>query len=902
LACVFLFFAAPSLHAQTSPEVTKGVLWLTTQVQPDGSLLGEPQSIATPLQARTDAAQTLKLLASVPVSLTNAIAADSEDNTEYLARKIIALSASGLDVTNYVNTLLSRQNPDGGFGGATDYSSNIIDTAWTVMALDQTNLVNGNANNLARAYIVSQLSTDHGMPGANDVNRIYSSALALLALEKTPTSNAVAIQGLTGWLLQRQGADGSWNGNTYLTALVFNAVVPVTADATVRTAARTYLVSGQASDGSWNGDPFLTALVLRALSGQPPASTTTTITNTAQLQGLVVDQVTNLPLAGVTVTVTAAGSSDAVATTDSTGQFMLSNLPAGTFQVIYARSGYVTTYTSYMLTSQQTLNAGIVRLTQNSVAGGVIRGQIRAAATGLPLAGVTVTVSASGAANLVTTSDGTGSFELDGVTPGVVTFSAALAGYQIASSVGTVTAGQTLFFVSSLYADGSTPPSTTHLTGKIISALQSTPLANVSIQASGSNGNSTGVSDANGRFDVTMSANTNVVTYVLGGYKTLSQTYNITAGSTFDVGTVSLMPNLYIVKGRVVDATNTAIAGAQVQVVGTNLVATTAADGSYLLILGYIHPQPGITSSNTIRASATGFNSQSAIVQLTDPAAVEQDFTLTPQTAGAMSIVSLTSDQTHYAAYAPVSFAFQAQNGSTQSVSGSASVFIVDAQGNAVDSQQATWIDSGGATQTQFTFAPGATNITVPWNTRAYAPGNYTVVVRIYQGTPDMPASVVGTVDRQASFTIDPTQAISNLTVTPLPRFSNLGANAQIQFNLNIVNRSNVPTSIDVSYQLKTPSGATVYSATTTVPLAPADNVKSIVVDGTSYTFVESGTHPTTVQVSNGPVPANVTGNPIGVAPDIRIDATQQITPPMITPDGDKRIHLNIQLKGVELQ
>ncbi len=134
LACSFSFCAATPAVAEAQPEIVRGLQWLTQQVQPDGTLGGEGNSIATPLQNRAVTVQTLKLLSTAPSSMIDAIDAETDNSTEYVARKMIALASAGRDISPQTIDLLSRQNADGGFGGALGYSSNSIDTAFALFA------------------------------------------------------------------------------------------------------------------------------------------------------------------------------------------------------------------------------------------------------------------------------------------------------------------------------------------------------------------------------------------------------------------------------------------------------------------------------------------------------------------------------------------------------------------------------------------------------------------------------------------------------------------------------------------------------------------------------------------------------------------------------------------------
>ncbi|HXA48407.1 MAG TPA: carboxypeptidase-like regulatory domain-containing protein, partial [Burkholderiaceae bacterium] len=395
-ALVFFGSSLVSLpsEAQTPPAVTHGVQWLSTQVQSDGSLQNEAQSIATPLQSRAEAAQTLRLLATLPSALANIINASAESNTQYLARQIISLNSSGVDTSRFLTAMLQQQNADGGFGGEFTYSSDTVNTAWAVLAMAQTSQTSSNAAVQARTFLTNQINIDGGVIESTSWSRIYDSAIVLQALETTPdNSNASVISGLNSWLLLQQGGDGSWQSNSFLSAYALMAVTPVGSDASVRTNASNFLLSKQAADGSWNDDPFLTAVILRAISAQPANATGATV-----VQGQVVDSVSKLALSGATVAVVGGG---ATTTTDTNGNFTLNNLAAGPLSLGIASTGYNSTTRSLTIVAGQTVNTGIIGLVQLGTAT-IIRGQIVAASSGAPLAGVSVAVTGSGSGNATT--------------------------------------------------------------------------------------------------------------------------------------------------------------------------------------------------------------------------------------------------------------------------------------------------------------------------------------------------------------------------------------------------------------------------------------------------------------------------------------------------------------------
>lgn len=762
-------------QAQTPPEVARGLQWLIPQVQADGSLLNEPQSIATQLQNRSEAAQTLKLLATVPPGLTSIIAAEPEDNSEYLARKAVSLAVNGFDPTSYVNLLLQRQGLEGGFGPAPNYASNLGDTAWTVLALAQANQGGSDAAKRARAYLAAQLQPDGGISGNTDASRTHNSAIALLALQTTPdSSNATAVRSLAAWLQQRQAADGSWSADTYLSAFVLSAIFPVTADATVRNTARTFLASTQVANGSWNDDPFLTALVLRVLSMQyTPAPTT------GNLQGQVVDNATNAPLSGVTVAL--AGAASQTATTDATGHFSLSGLAPGSYSASYSRTGYNGGTASYSITAGQMLDVGMIRLAQLPTKG-IIHGQVTSSAQ-VALPGVTVSL--SGAATMTAISDADGRYEFIVASPGAFTIAAILSGYQTANASGTIAAGQTVVFSPVLYTNSETAVTTIRYLGKVVSAGQSTPLANVAIQITGT-ASSSATTSPTGQFDLTMNPGSYTATFTLAGYTSVSQTFVASAGTTVDGGNVALSPirTSSSVTGKVIDTSNAAIAGATVQVVGTTSVATSAADGSYTL--------SGIAGNSfSLRASATGYNTETVGLQVSGPGDFSQNFTLSAQSAGNLAIGALTVTPASVGSNANVSAVATISNSGNADASAVLQMLVFDA--NQTLAGKGSAYDAGNNLIGQVTLAAGQQlDVRFAWNSAQFAPGAYVLDARLVQPgsiSKEMPQGSM-LVERAGALTIT-SQAHFAGSIIANPPVLQAGTNTAIKLSAIVQNDGN---------------------------------------------------------------------------------------------------------------
>lgn len=116
-AALAAWLGVPSL---ASAGVSEGIAWLATQPNANGGFGGTPNSLATPVQST---AEVLRAYQSVgqqsQPSFAPALAylnADAEENTEFLARKIVVNAAAGGDISALVTALLAHQNADGGFG------------------------------------------------------------------------------------------------------------------------------------------------------------------------------------------------------------------------------------------------------------------------------------------------------------------------------------------------------------------------------------------------------------------------------------------------------------------------------------------------------------------------------------------------------------------------------------------------------------------------------------------------------------------------------------------------------------------------------------------------------------------------------------------------------------------
>lgn len=622
-----------------------------------------------------------------------------------------------------------------------------------------------------------------------------------------------------------------------------------------------------------------------ALSTTPPTETT------GLLKGTVADN-NGQPLAGAAVSL--VGNKTYTASTGLAGEFSVSTMDPDTYAVSLSAAGYLSQSYSVTILAGVTTDLGTVKLLPSPTSGS-ISGIVTDFVTGNVLAGVAVTVTGVSTWQAVTGSDGT--YQIPDVTPGAVTLSAARTGYGTVTGSGIVTAGGILTFSPGLLA----LPTRGEIKGTVADSGTGLPIQGASVTISPDpSGTGPLATDASGMFaQNNIEPGTYTISINATNYSGQIYTATIVAGNTTDFGTIALapMPVSTTITGTVTDfSTGLPIAGADVFIVGTTTAVKTDSSGSYTL--------SGISLSDFIlRASIEGYDSLIFHISLNSYGLYEVNFELTASQASALKIVSLATDKQNYAAYAPVSMAINVQNSGSTLVSGTVSVSIENVQGEVVDYLLSTTVDANGQVQSRYDFQPGNTTlVNIPWDTKDLPPGTYAVIAKVLTGDAGVGGGTTVAVEGATSFIIDSTQAIASLALTPLPRFTNLGATEQVNFLATVANRSNVAVELGIAYEWRSPSGVLLKNGASTISLLPAESSKAVLLEVFPYTFVESGDHPVQVQIVSGPTPVSLTGGVVSTAPGIRIEPSQNLTPATVVPDGDKRIRIDIRLKGVEVK
>lgn len=883
-----------SASAQTS-EITNGLNYLKTAQNSDGSWGGTDTSINTTFYSTALTIETFKILKETNIqAYTNGVQWLSNytvDNTGYIAWRILALSGGNIDLSADLNLLLQWQNEDGGWGGFDEYFSNNFHTALALQALKAVNYSDQDIISSALGYLIDTQNADGGWAfrqaqgGETYESNVYMTSLVSWTLQQFPqtVSLATAVNKATSYLTNHQNPDGSFDNSVYETAYAYIALVGVITDNTVLGNTINYITSTQLPNGSWNDDPYSTALALRALylsenkPTPPPTLTTGTVT------GKVVDASTNQPLSGVSVVLQSDPSINIM--TDTTGDFTLSNIPQGSHKIDFSFSGYATATTTIDITAGSIINIGTIPLSANPTTG-IIKGTVTDAANGQSLSDVTITVTGSFNGNTVTDTNGT--FIFTNITPGSVTITTEKTGYYSITGTGTVVAGGTLFFNPQLSTQP--PPTTTgNLTGKVFDGSTNKPIQGATISIAGGASTTT---DTQGSFlikDIT--PGTYQVAISASGY--ISQTYQvmILAGVTTDMQTVYLTPapQATTITGKVTDAqTGIPIAGADVAIVGTvpstgsgQVSTKTDSTGAYTIT--------GITQLEfTLKASATGYDSFAYIITTTTYGTYTVDFQLNKSIASNIKISSLATDKGQYPSNSTVIITATLDNTGEGGVDTFILAQIKDMDNKIVDviylQPEALHLNPD-STQT----------VSLKWDVGQTISGDYTITLSAVDF-----ANGILLAEGYTTFTVLPTVVIDGVISFIKPRFINIRATETISLSAYFNNHSNVDALLSGEYEVKDPIGNVIQSGMVDFSVSRTESFKVVEVGSFTYTFNQSGQYPVKVSIlSGGSVLSEIT-DAIHVAPSIRIEPAKGLSPTAVTPDGDKRIRINIQLKGVE--
>lgn len=292
-----------------------------------------------------------------------------------------------------------------------------------------------------------------------------------------------------------------------------------------------------------------------------------------QQRGSIAGRVTNGDdegLQDVTVRVTAGPSTGQSVTTDADGDYVIEDLPVGTYALSFTRTGYASrTITGVDVSNLHTTELNVT-LTENPTGTGVLSGTVRDSDTSTALSGVTVRLVQGGAILQTDTTGSDGGYAFSGLLTGNYTVRFSRTGYQTRELTAAVSQGQTTTLNTELVPTDSTETGT--VTG-LVRDNGGRPIQSALVELEVGGETLTARTDPDGRFrfeevpvgtyDITASAvglldNAQRVTVNAGA--TSSITFTLTP--TGDTGTLTGV--VYNPSGLPLQAVVTLVAGPQV--------------------------------------------------------------------------------------------------------------------------------------------------------------------------------------------------------------------------------------------------------------------------------------------------------------------------------------------------
>jgi PKD repeat protein len=422
-------------------------------------------------------------------------------------------------------------------------------------------------------------------------------------------------------------------------------------------------VTGPIDGGTAPPGPY--QLVIKNAAGVPSVASMIRVDSAGNLQpgtirGTITDAGTSQPVAGATIALGARTT-----TSDAAGAYVLSNVPAGEQTLTFMAPGYAT-----VTRSQSVVAGGSYRIDVALAAPGSIAGHVRDAATGLPIAGATITYPGG-----ETTSNASGAYTIGVIAAGPETIAASASGYGSAVASTTVPAGGNATVDFDLVA------SATFITGTVADLATGQPLPGATVVGAAQ----TVTTDSQGRYRIDVAPGTYTVTASAAGHDPLSHdavvsagTYAVTdfslAATVSPPATQSFVPvaDAYVNKAspsknyggttlRIRTATSggtyvsflrfavSGLAGRSVSAVRLRLYDTDkSVDGGRVVGVGNTWTETGITWSNAPATSGPTLGSAGAVTANTWASIALTPSSVTSDGTYSFALLSGSSDSAYY--------------------------------------------------------------------------------------------------------------------------------------------------------------------------------------------------------------------------------------------------------------
>jgi Tol biopolymer transport system component/flagellar hook assembly protein FlgD/fibronectin type 3 domain-containing protein len=252
------------------PAIDEGVAWLKGRQGDAGEW---SDSTSTTTRDTAEALSALHLFGGTATEVARGaqwLAAAGTESSDYLARKVESLARAGMNSSAFSAELVARQNGDGGWGSARNFTSNPVDSALVLKALGESGTTSPEISTKGMAYLSASQNADGGWSGSGTASQVQPTAHVVQALNhyRTLAAHDAAIALGVAFLQQKQNSDGGFGNSpstVYDSAAAVLALGEVGAASAATSRGVDYLLSQQDANGSWGDSPFQTAMAMQAV-------------------------------------------------------------------------------------------------------------------------------------------------------------------------------------------------------------------------------------------------------------------------------------------------------------------------------------------------------------------------------------------------------------------------------------------------------------------------------------------------------------------------------------------------------------------------------------------------------------------------------------------------------------
>lgn len=261
-----------------------------------------------------------------------------------------------------------------------------------------------------------------------------------------------------------------------------------------------------------------------------------------------------------------------------------------------------------------------------------------------------------------------------------------------------------------------------------------------------------------------------------------------------------------------------------------------------------------------------------------------------PRTAKQIVVQSVNTDKKKYLPNEAVYIYSTIDNTSYQALSAVVNAQIANSRGHIIDV-------ASHDTSPTINLSPGVSEpATLMWNTGNNPPGSYTIRFHVADVTNGLILD-----ERKMTLGIDPAIVIDEINVSVDPAAFTEGETAVVGIGLSLQNRSNTEALIEAAITMEDPEGSTVYENLVNLELPVSSPDIKMELASFTYRFDACGLYIVKTKLRSGDTVYSQTEGAIRVSPAIRLEATREISPGVVSLAGDTVVQVGIRLDGVGL-